>query len=85
MTDGILLKEIQSDFLLTKYSAIVLDEVHERNLNTDILLGLLSRIVPLRKKLYLEQEEKRNKGKEEMMMRKRNNQKRKRRRINILG
>jgi len=55
MTDGILLKEIQSDFLLTRYSAVVLDEAHERNLNTDILLGLLSRIVPLRKKLYQEQ------------------------------
>ena len=51
MTDGILLKEIQSDFLLNKYSCIILDEAHERNLNTDILLGLLSRIVPLRKRL----------------------------------
>jgi HrpA-like RNA helicase len=33
MTDGILLKEIQSDLLLRKYSVIVLDECHERNLN----------------------------------------------------
>lgn len=48
MTDGILLKEIASDFLLQKYSAIIIDEAHERNLNTDILIGLLSRIVPLR-------------------------------------
>eukprot|EP00478_Filoreta_tenera_P001644 GABV01001677.1.p2 GENE.GABV01001677.1~~GABV01001677.1.p2 ORF type:complete len:211 (+),score=85.96 GABV01001677.1:152-784(+) len=48
MTDGILLKEIQEDFLLAKYSAILLDEAHERNLNTDVLIGLLSRIVPLR-------------------------------------
>ena len=63
MTDGILLKEIQSDFLLSKYSAVILDEAHERNLNTDILLGLLSRIVPLRKKLYHEQQiKKRKKG-----------------------
>ena len=29
----------------------MLDEAHERNLNTDLLLGLLSRIIPLRKKL----------------------------------
>ncbi len=48
MTDGILLKEIQSDFFLTKYSAIIIDEAHERSMNTDILLGLLSKIVPLR-------------------------------------
>ena len=33
MTDGILLQEIQSDLLLRKYSVIVLDECHERNLN----------------------------------------------------
>lgn len=30
MTDGVLLKELQSDFLLSKYSAIILDEAHER-------------------------------------------------------
>ncbi|XP_017870908.1 PREDICTED: probable ATP-dependent RNA helicase kurz [Drosophila arizonae] len=50
MTDGVLLKEIETDFLLSKYSVIVLDEAHERTINTDILIGLLSRIVPLRKK-----------------------------------
>jgi len=55
MTDGILLREIQSDFLLNKYSAIIIDEAHERSMNTDILLGLLSRIVPLRRELYNEQ------------------------------
>ncbi|XP_048505748.1 probable ATP-dependent RNA helicase kurz isoform X2 [Athalia rosae] len=50
MTDGVLLKEIQSDFLLNKYSVIILDEAHERSVYTDILIGLLSRIVPLRNK-----------------------------------
>lgn len=50
MTDGVLLKEVQSDFLLSKYSVIILDEAHERSVYTDILIGLLSRIVPLRKK-----------------------------------
>ncbi|KAB0791931.1 hypothetical protein PPYR_03731 [Photinus pyralis] len=50
MTDGVLLKEIQGDFLLAKYSVIILDEAHERSVYTDILIGLLSRIVPLRQK-----------------------------------
>jgi ATP-dependent RNA helicase DHX37/DHR1 len=50
MTDGILLQEIQNDLLLRKYSVIVLDESHERNLNTDVLIGLLSVALPLRKK-----------------------------------
>ncbi|GBG66664.1 hypothetical protein CBR_g66799 [Chara braunii] len=56
MTDGILLREVQSDFLLRKYSVIIIDEAHERSLNTDILIGLLSRIVPLRQSLFEEQQ-----------------------------
>ncbi|KAF2121225.1 P-loop containing nucleoside triphosphate hydrolase protein [Lophiotrema nucula] len=48
MTDGVLLREISQDFVLTKYSAIVIDEAHERSVNTDILIGMLSRIVDLR-------------------------------------
>ncbi|XP_053680486.1 probable ATP-dependent RNA helicase kurz [Anopheles nili] len=50
MTDGVLLKEIEGDFLLSKYSCIILDEAHERSVYTDILMGLLSRIVRLREK-----------------------------------
>ena len=48
MTDGILLREVQSDLLLSKYSCIIIDEAHERSLNTDVLIGLLSRIIKLR-------------------------------------
>uniref|UniRef100_A0A8C2FP25 Activating signal cointegrator 1 complex subunit 3 n=1 Tax=Cyprinus carpio TaxID=7962 RepID=A0A8C2FP25_CYPCA len=50
MTDGVLLKEIQKDFLLQKYRVVIIDEAHERSVYTDILIGLLSRIVPLRNK-----------------------------------
>ncbi|XP_050408346.1 probable ATP-dependent RNA helicase DHX37 [Patella vulgata] len=50
MTDGVLLKEVQQDFMLSKYSVIIIDEAHERSVYTDILIGLLSRIVPLRNK-----------------------------------
>lgn len=45
---GVLLKEVETDFTLTKYSVIIVDEAHERSVFTDILIGLLSRIVPLR-------------------------------------
>ncbi|KAK6534695.1 putative ATP-dependent RNA helicase DHR1 [Arthrobotrys megalospora] len=48
MTDGVLLRELGEDFALRKYSAIVIDEAHERSINTDILIGALSRIVKLR-------------------------------------
>lgn len=48
MTDGILIKEIEADFLLRHYSVIVIDEAHERSLNSDILVSLLTRIVHAR-------------------------------------
>jgi ATP-dependent RNA helicase DHX37/DHR1 len=44
MTDGILLKEIEQDFMLKHYSVIIIDEAHERSLNSDILVSLLTRI-----------------------------------------
>lgn len=55
MTDGVLLRELATDFLLTKYSAIMVDEAHERSINTDVLIGVLSRVVRLREKRWLEQ------------------------------
>lgn len=50
MTDGILLRELSKDAFLKKYSAIIVDEAHERSLNSDILLGLLSELVRYRGK-----------------------------------
>ena len=55
MTDGLLLKELELDFLLTKYSLIIIDEAHERSVNTDILISLLTRIVRIRLKLSLQE------------------------------
>lgn len=68
MTDGILIRELMSDPLLSKYrwvrreeksldinlfSVIMIDEAHERTANTDILLGLLRKIVSIRNDLVI--------------------------------
>ena len=54
MTDGVLLREVAQDIALRKYSAIVIDEAHERSVNTDILIGMLSRVVKLREEMARE-------------------------------
>ncbi|KAK0504014.1 P-loop containing nucleoside triphosphate hydrolase protein [Armillaria luteobubalina] len=54
MTDGVLLRELATDFLLNKYSVIIIDEAHERSMNTDILIGVLSRVLKLREQLWKE-------------------------------
>ena len=41
MTDGILVRECLMDADLSDYSVVVLDEVHERSLDTDILFALV--------------------------------------------
>jgi ATP-dependent RNA helicase DHX37/DHR1 len=51
LTDGVLLREIAQDITLRKYSAIIIDEAHERSVNTDILIGMLSRVIKLRAEL----------------------------------
>ena len=54
MTDGILIREIADDFALLKYSVIIIDEAHERSANTDILIGMVSRIIDLRASMSTE-------------------------------
>ncbi len=49
MTDGVLLRQAVSSPNLTQFDAVVLDEAHERSLNTDVLLCLLKRMLDNRR------------------------------------
>uniref|UniRef100_A0A8C7KM46 Pre-mRNA-splicing factor ATP-dependent RNA helicase PRP16 n=1 Tax=Oncorhynchus kisutch TaxID=8019 RepID=A0A8C7KM46_ONCKI len=53
MTDGILLRESLRESDLDHYSAVIMDEAHERSLNTDVLFGLLREVVSRRSDLKL--------------------------------
>jgi ATP-dependent RNA helicase DHR2 len=45
LTEGMLLQEMLHDSWLTKYSTVIVDEVHERGVNVDMVLGFLKRLV----------------------------------------
>ena len=51
VTDGTLLRKTMKDRALSSYDVIIIDEVHERALVTDVLLGLIKDILPARPKL----------------------------------
>ena len=53
MTDGMLMREYLNDHRLSKYSALMLDEAHERTIHTDVLFGLLKGLLQRRKDLHL--------------------------------
>ncbi|PVD20242.1 hypothetical protein C0Q70_20738 [Pomacea canaliculata] len=53
LTEGLLLRQMSTDSLLSQYSVIVIDEVHERHIHTDFLLGVLKCLLKLRSDLKL--------------------------------
>ena len=53
LTEGVLLRQIQTDPNLTQYNIIVVDEVHERHVFTDFLLGILKCLVRQRPDLKI--------------------------------
>ncbi|XP_007941230.1 probable ATP-dependent RNA helicase DHX34 [Orycteropus afer afer] len=48
LTVGLLLRQIQREPSLPQYQVLIVDEVHERHLHNDFLLGVLQRLLPRR-------------------------------------
>ncbi|KAJ3589989.1 hypothetical protein NHX12_007946 [Muraenolepis orangiensis] len=53
LTEGLLLRQIQQDSSLDRYQVLIVDEVHERHLHCDFLLGVLRSLLSHRPDLRL--------------------------------
>ena len=53
VTEAILVRQLQSDPALEDYNVVVLDEFHERSVNTDLALAFLKEAMLLRDDLYV--------------------------------
>ncbi|KAJ7303869.1 hypothetical protein JRQ81_011377 [Phrynocephalus forsythii] len=53
LTEGLLLRQAQREPTLPGYQVLIADEVHERHLHADFLLGVLRRLLPARPDLKL--------------------------------
>ncbi|XP_074423363.1 putative ATP-dependent RNA helicase DHX34 isoform X4 [Larus michahellis] len=53
LTEGLLLRQVQREPALPGYHVLIADEVHERHLHSDFLLGVLRRLLPSRPDLKL--------------------------------
>ncbi|XP_071372596.1 probable ATP-dependent RNA helicase DHX34 [Centroberyx affinis] len=53
LTEGLLLRQIQQDGALAQYQVLIVDEVHERHLHCDFLLGVLRSLLAGRPDLRL--------------------------------
>ncbi|KXS09241.1 hypothetical protein M427DRAFT_49751 [Gonapodya prolifera JEL478] len=53
LTEGVILRQYASDPVLSQYEVIIVDEVHERHITGDFLLGILKRLLAKRPELKL--------------------------------
>ncbi|KAF2348531.1 Helicase-associated domain [Trinorchestia longiramus] len=53
LTEGLLLRQVQSDPSLGSYDVVILDEIHERHLHTDFLLGVVKCLLMRRTNLKI--------------------------------
>ncbi len=53
VTEGILVRQLQNDPVLQDYQLVIIDEFHERSVNTDLALAFLKEALELRDDLYV--------------------------------